>query len=389
MRKKTKRKFKVFFIACLTLAAVFLVGTLIAYSLLPSLLQDYALPLIPQYAPVSRITAEIARADIDGLRLNSLRISKNGSVGVELDGLNIFLSGAEFAKLDITGLRVRPTMSNGEFTIPGLDAIFASTPASVNAVNTMRKRVPGRTSLAIPFVAKKASLRISCSEIILTSIENGRKFVSKIPCSLSVNRDGDKLRFSACLGPIDIALRGCRVLVPQLTLNGTVEIINGDAVCAVVAEFAGASAFFGKIRAMGIRGTLPLSFSIENGAVEWKSARLAGRRDAGAFFADEIIYDDAGLLASGKLALSYHRNPDGDFAVSGKLESPLFGENALRISGLCSPPAKGRWLSGEVEAKLKLDDFASIEGALPAMSGWKTTGTANFAISAKFARGLL
>jgi hypothetical protein len=380
MKQKTKRKVKLFIIVCVTISAVLAVGTLIAYARLPFLLQKYGVPLVAEHTPISKLSAKIARADLDGLRLTSLSISKNGVQGVELDGLTLSLSGVDLSKLELTGLRVHPTLSNGKFTIPGLDALFAKPTSAKQGVPAPG----GERPLRLPFVAKNASIKIRRSELIFTSVEDGRKVVSKIPCSISLDRAGGSARLSAALGPMEILFRGARLKVPKLTIDGSAKFAESDAVGEVTARFSGASISMGNIQVNGVRGTLPLSFALDKGVFKLKSAKLAGCSDSGAIHVEEIVFDGA---RSADIALFYHRKSNGDFAISGKARSPLLGESVVVIAGECVPPSGSEGFSANLKATLKLVDFSRPLASIPALSGWKATGEMDATLSAKFARG--
>ena len=405
MKKKKAGKFRRFLIGCCAIFAVFVAGMLVVYLNLASLLQEYGVPMVLEYAPISKFQVKIARVDLDGLRLSALSVSKGGVSGIELDGATLSMNGAKIAKIELTGLKISPILRNGIFIIPGLKTAKKQLKTKANLENASKKG--SQTHFNLPFIAENAKATIKRSEIIFTSIENGTKRISRIPYSLSIDRAGDSAKLAASVGPVDIQFRGLRAKIPKLTVNGTAKLADGVAVCHITAGFADASVEVGKLRIIGIRGNLPLSFVIEDDAIKFKSAKLAHCSDSGAISAEKILFDDRNVA---NLAISYKRifvnddkkrktaketsaapnvNSDGDFVISGNVRSSMLGEKSAVISGVCSPPDDAQGFLANLAATLKIDDLNLLIASVPALSGWTATGGIETAVSAKFARGNL
>lgn len=405
MKKKRVNKFRRFLIGCCAILAVFIAGAIFAYLNLASLLQEYGVPIVSEYAPVSTLKVKINRADLEGLRLSALSVSKGGVSGIELDGATLSMNSAKVAKLELNGLKISPILRDGMFMIPGLKTARKE---MRNKTTTKRdSKSASGSHFQIPFVADKAQIRIKRSEILFASVENGAKRISKIPYSLSVDRDGDSAKLAVCLGPIDIQFRGISVKIPKMTVHGDAKLAGDAAICHIAAGFADASLSKGKLRITGIRGNLPISFVIENDTIKFKSAKLANRSDSGAIFAEKILLDDQNVA---NMAISYKRSQtiddgerdvakkapttlkgqsNGDFLISGKINSPMLGKQSVTISGTCSPPDGGNGLAANLAATLKLDDLSSVLASFPALEEWSAKGGLDAGVSAKFARRVL
>jgi len=381
-KKTTKKKLKLFLFAGFAIPAILVI---LAYFHLARLLQIYGLPLASEYVPISNFTAKVSRADFDGLRLTSVSVSEKGESGLQLDDITFSLSGAKLAKLEIEGLRLNSVLRNGRLTLPGFDGLFSN--AAFKRGTPVADSAAATRGFSIPYVAENASIDVRRSEMCLTSIENGRKIVSRIPYSLTVNRSGNDARFAARVGPVDFMLRGVHVKIPSFSAYGTAKLADDVVLCRIAAEFSGAEFTAGKLRISGVRGKIPLSFLIENGTLKLKSAKLADYSDAGSLSADEIAFDK---FPPASLAISTSRSKKtGNFIVSGAVRSGLLGENTISLSGECVPPTDGGALSVEMSAKLKIDDFSTLLSVVPTLSDWRLNGGMIAKASARLARGVL
>jgi len=209
--KKLKTKIAIVIIGLL-LSAIILI--LIAYSMLPALLERY---IIPEFAPgfgITNLTLSVDRADISGLTVSSLNISNKRQSGVRFKKVSLDLDGQTIKALKIKGVKLFANLNEGKLTIPGI---------KISNGPKIQSRHKGL--LTIPsFISKHCIVSLTNSELQL-NLNNKEKIV--LPLKVTLKRNKNKIQFHITSAGIKVHSDELLVSIPFLEFNGTINYIKG------------------------------------------------------------------------------------------------------------------------------------------------------------------